>query len=150
MGGAGFDFVWDDKTSAALRVLREAADLWATRGRGALQVTRVGAVFMQVLAWPQQGLWWMPRWPLRFFETGGKEPPSFVESCRVLAGGSTIEKCNEVAVALERCLGQAADLWAIGDPEQPNTRAQLQSMLELLWEKEIVPRPPSRRHPTGV
>jgi hypothetical protein len=141
-GGSDFDFVWDDKRNAALRVLREAADLWATRGRQIVQVDRVVAAFMQVLAWPQRGLWWSPRWPLRFLNEAATMPPSPIQSCLTLAPARKPEECAAVVKALEEAISEAADLWALGDPEKPVTLRYLEVLLGILWNRRVAPRPP--------
>jgi hypothetical protein len=150
LGGSDFDFVWDDKTNAALRVLREAADVWATRGRMKLDTQRVIGVFMEVLARPQKGLWWSYRWPVRFLGEEAEAPPDAVDSCRALAPSRAVEEYVKVTLALHRSLCEAADMWALGDPEKPSTREQLASMLEILWQERVAPRPPSKHYPEGV
>jgi hypothetical protein len=87
VGGSDFDAVWDDKANRCLLLLREA-DLWATRGRTALDPERVLAAFLQVLARPGSGKqWWLTgwRWPLRFFADLDLEFATPVQSCQTLA-----------------------------------------------------------------
>ena len=147
IGGSDFDFVWDDKTKTALRLLSEAADLWARGGRDALEHGTALAVFLTVLAWPQRGLWWQPQWPLRFFDAPPRnELPAPADSCRALAPTCSCEDVDKAIRNLECSWREAADMWSLGDPETPQARAVLQSMLEILWEKGIAPRPPGRQY----
>jgi len=50
---------------------------------------------------------------------------------------------------LQRLLREAAELWALGDPENPATKQVLDSMLKVMWNGQLAPRPPSRAYPEG-
>ncbi len=152
VGGTDFDFVWDDKTNRCLILLREAADLWATRGRNALDPERVLAAFLQVLARPGLRVSGPPswRWPLRFFPDGALEFAFPMDSCKTLAPKESIDDLGESVELLKWSLAGAADLWALGDPENPTAKQILDSLLKIMWDRHLAVRPPSRQYPKGL
>jgi len=152
VGGSDFDAVWDDKANRCLILLREAADLWATRGRTALDPERVLAAFLQVLARPGSRQPWPPRWswPLRFFADLDLEFASPVKSCQALAPKQMTQDLGVAVELLKHPLSDAAELWALGDPENPSAKGVLDSMLKIMWERHLAARPPSGQYPIGL
>jgi hypothetical protein len=149
VGGSDFDFAWDDKTNRCLILLREAADLWASEGRNALDHEKVLAAFLQVLAKPVR---WRSRWPARFFTDTTLEfatPQQSCQSCKELAPKKSAKDFELSIEGLQRLLREAAELWALGDPENPTTKQVLDSMLNVMWSGQLAPRPPSRAYPEG-
>lgn len=150
VGGTDFDVGWDDKTNRCLILLREASDLWATKGLEALDPEKVLAAFLQVLAKPVR---WRANWPARFFTNTLLEfvpPQKSCESCRELAPKRGTEDIATSIELLNRLLREASDLWALGDPENPSTKQVLDSMLDVMWTRHLAPRPPSRAYPKGL
>lgn len=152
VGGWDFDAVWDDKANRCLILLREAADLWATRGRIALDPERVLEAFLQVLARPGAKDYFAPswRWPLRFFADADLEFPNPMQSCQTLAPKQNDQDLGHSVELLKHSLSEAADLWALGNPEDPSAKHVLDSMLKIMWERHLATRPPSKRHPRGL
>ena len=150
VGGTNFDFAWDGKTNRCLILLREAADFWATKGRNALDPEKVLAAFLQVLAEPVR---WRSNWPARFFTDTRLEfwlPQQSCQCCRELAPKRSTEDVATSIELLDGLLREVADLWALGDPENPSTKQVLDSILEVMWNRHLAPRPPSRAYPEGL
>lgn len=149
VGGSDFDFDWDVKTNRCLILFREAADLWASNGRNALAPEKVLAAFLYVLSQPARP----SRWPARFFTDTTLEfaaPQQSCQSCKKLAPKRSMDDIATSNELLNRSLGEAADLWALGDPENPATKQVLDSMLKLMWQRHLARRPPSRAYPDGL
>jgi len=144
-GGSDFDLFWEEKSSAAWRLLREAADVWAQDGRAGLDVRLAVDRFMHILASPGRGLWPQVRWPKRFLLE--PVPPGTTESCATLAPSCSEARTADAERALLATLSSAADEWSMGHPEEPSTRGVLHEMLTTLWQFKIAPHPPSKAYP---
>jgi hypothetical protein len=145
-GGSDFDFFWEQKAAAAWRLLREASDVWASQGRGSLDVAIALGRFMMILArpggWPPLlQLYWPPRFLL--------EPPPLAaaDSVLMLSPRCNPQQASAAIQSLLVILGKAADEWSIGHPEEPKTRDVLNEMLATLWQYKIAPHPPSKAYP---
>lgn len=150
VGGSDFDVAWDDKTNRCLLLLREAADLWATQGRNAVASERVISAFLQVLA---KRVKWHGSWPGRFFTDSSVEFADPRLSCLACREQSPIKSSADVTKSIElliHALNEAADLWALGNPEDPPTKRVLDAMLRVMWNGYLAPRPPSRAYPEGL
>lgn len=153
VGGSYFDWGWEACENDLLALLREAADLLAVSGERVLTPHIVVATFVERLAIHHKvhliGRR-NPRRPLRFFE-GAVTPPPVHESFAVVAASTRQRQmCAEVVGELTNIMSPAMVEWALGDPEDPDSREILRRTLELLWSKRLIPRPPCRAYPRGI
>ena len=147
-----FDTVWDERANRSLALLREAADAIAERGLSALQPLLVVESLLSVLfdPLPPNSVWERPQWPVRLFDSTAPPPPSARESCDKLETGRSRTDCNEIVPALTAIVCAAANSWSLGDPESPETRTVLEELLQILWRRRLIPRPPSKAYPLDV
>jgi hypothetical protein len=154
VGGTNFDFGWDNKTNRCLFLLREAADLWASSGRGALDTNKVVAAFLQVLTRRINPLVaTSTSWPNRFFTETSAEfatPQESCLSCQQLAPARSTEEFTVAIGELNGAVRRAAAVWVLGDPENPSTSEVLHMMLAILWDRHLAARPPSKAYPQGL
>jgi hypothetical protein len=149
-GGSDFDWVWEEWENALLRLVREAANTCARSGVTSIDPERLTSVLFCVLARPRPSSLWYgpPTWPVRFLD-GVSETPPVSESLGAL-GVPLGEESAVVVTEVARIFRKATTSWSDGDPEEPTTRDCLREVLEYLWARRIVPRPPSRAFPRGV
>jgi len=147
-----FDTVWDERANRSLALLREAADAIAERGSSALPPLIVVESLLSVLfdPLPPNSVWQRPQWPVRFFDSTAQPPPSARESCDKLKTGRSPTDCNEVVPALTAVVCSAANSWGLGDPESPETRTVLEELLQILWRRRLIPRPPGKAYSLDV
>ena len=149
-GGSNFDRVWEEWANVSLALLREAANKYSTFGEASLEPRTVVASLLAVVARPRPAsLFIWPKWPTRFFD-GAQQPPDVADSLAQLAAPSARPPVSEIESALIRVIASAAAEWSQGDPEQPETRAVLRDVFDILWKSRLVPRPPSKKYPRGV
>jgi hypothetical protein len=147
-GSTDFDGVWEEWSNTALILVREAANRYAQSGPEALDTSQVVATLLSVLARPRPAtLYHYPRWPMRFFE-GPVGPPSVEHSLEQLAGHARTTLA--VISTLEGIVATAAGEWALGNPEQPDTRQVLHQLFTVLWSHRLIPHPPSKTLPRGL
>lgn len=151
-GGSDFDFVWEERVNVSLALLREAADAIAARGSSALQPVLVVESLLAVLfnPLPANSIWGRPQWPVRFFDDKSQLPRSASESLDQLEAPRPRPDSDEVVAALTSVVVSATTSWGLGDPESPNTRIVLQELLDILWRRRLIPRPPGKAYPRGV
>ena len=150
-GGSDFDGVWEEWSNASLILLREASDRFVKAGEHAIAADVVVATLLAILAMPRYtSLYWgRPKWPTRFFD-GALPPPPVQDSYEKLATRHQRGDCEAVVAELEAVVSSAAKEWALGNPEQPDTREVLRKLFGLLWSRRLIPRPPTKAYPRGV
>jgi len=150
-GGSHFDEVWEEWSNVSLTLIREAADRFAHSGENALAPEVVATAFLSVLATPRPAnfRWSRPKWPPRFFD-GAYQPPLAVESFEKLAPSQQQGNWVNVVADIAEVISVAAREWALGNPEQPNSREILNELLGLLWSRRLIPRPPAKSFPRGI
>ncbi len=148
---AFFDSDWDERIDVALTLLREAADLYASQGAGAIAIDRVLASWLWVLATPlpARAAPGSPRLPLRFFEDHCAPKPAAEASCEALrtAASASVEHALSELTQIVRT---ASATWSEGDPETPDARSVSQALLGVLWTHRFGRRPPSKQYPVGI
>ena len=146
-GGSDFDFPWNDKAIACLTVLREAADAWARNGIAAIAPTRVVAMLLRVVGRrvrDQAAPWSRPSWPVRFIPEWLDTTTDSEEIPITLRSGKSAPVDSRTLAALDRLLEHSAQLWSLGNPEEPAPRDVLDGVHQILWRGRFAPRPPSR------
>jgi hypothetical protein len=149
-----FDWDWEQCENDLLALLQEAADRLAMSGEGENATTPhiVVAAFVEQLA-TQRRVNLMGRRlrrRLRFFECAVTPPPVH-ESYAVIAFSTRQRQmCAEVVGELMNIMSPATEEWALGDPENPDPREILRRILEMLWSKRLIPRPPCDAYPRGI
>ena len=147
-----FDSEWEERTNVCLLLVRQAADQISDSGADSLSPHAIVEAFLWVLSVPLRPVHIQPtnRWPGRFFGTETVAIPTAVESLLALRGGRTRSGDHEALATLRGIVGSSARLWAQGDPENPSTRSVFRQLLEVLWSRRLVRRPPGRDYPRGI
>jgi hypothetical protein len=153
-GTSSFNWDWEDCENDLLVLLQEAADRLAMSGDGENAPTPdiVVAAFVGQLAWQRKVnlMGRRPKRPLRFF--GAAVTPRPVHESYAVIAFSTRQRqmCAEVVGELMNIVSPATEEWALGDPEDPDPREVLRRILEMLWSKRLIPRPPCDAYPRGI
>ena len=149
-GGPNFDIAWEEWSNAALRLVREAADVYAKSGANALAPATVSAAFLSVVARRlPTNPFFVPKWPVRWFDGGNAIPPAAESFKKLMTSGSVVQS-EQIAANLEEVIQRASTSWVDGDPESPATREVHRELLAILWAHRLVPRPPTNAYPRGL
>jgi hypothetical protein len=131
VGKPGFE-IREEKRVRGLDCVRAAADSWAVQGRSGLQEGAVLAVLLRLFAAPERVrtlpagrgtplVGGPPALPVRPLSEWLAKVGTPIEECDRLAGGRGRSSPHDIVDPLVAVLKQAADEWALGDPESPPT-----------------------------
>lgn len=148
-GGTSFDLAFRRKHEAAQRMLSRAADIWAAKGREALDSDAVIAVILRIYLseWSEYG---EQVGELRQETRSLEAWLSIVGTAKQEADGLARVAPSIISDALSLLLGEiscAADQWSIGNPEQPPTAQALNAIEHILFEHKLTHRPASPKLP---
>jgi hypothetical protein len=152
-GDSLFDFVWRRIHNVALRVMRQAADSWATRGRESLSQDAVIAVFVNIYLSE-----WCELNSIHF--DIDREARSLQGWLRLVttARAELIANCPKVlpdvvtnaARELEAEMSLAIGRWTLGDPESPSTEHAINAIECVLFDNGLTRRPPNPKLPMSL
>jgi len=148
-GGTSFDFVALRKHEAAQNFLSRAADIWAASGREALSLDSVIAVILRIFLseWSEYG---GLRQEARTLEQWLPLVGTAREEADALVSPVAPGKVDDVLAQLLVEISFAADLWSLGNPEQPPTAHSLNAVEHILFTHKLTSRPASPKLPTTV
>ena len=138
----------DVSTDAALRVLRKAADSWASGGLGALSSDAVIAVLFRIYLteWPEYG---GVRGETRDLKAWLGIVSSAREEITTLRPSAYPEVILAALTVIEAEVSFAISHWTLGDPESPPTAHVLNTVEHILFAHRFTRRPGSSGMPTS-
>ena len=143
-GGTIYDFTWDRKHDAALRILTRAADRCAGSGTAAVALDKILAVILNIFG---DDLFDQHRNPERWSRRVAQDLSTELYRLKPDLNPSDVA---DVAQQLQAEANSAAKRWALGDPENPATADLLNVLEHILFRHRIIVNAPKHQTPTSL